>query len=216
MKWQFFSMKLATALLVVLTLACSAEDGEDGAIGPQGPQGEQGSAGSQGEQGEQGPPGADGQDGQDGADGQDGTDGNANVISSGWFEIDTWNTDLPDFKFHRIPDLILTEFQRENDLILVYRRYQPTPAFTQIALLPVTVYDASGAPELSLTSPIQGNGLFIQIQAFDRNVTSEEYLPPETQFRYIIIPADDTTSKHAKDFSKMNYEEVMDHFGIEQ
>lgn len=207
MKWQIFSTKWVGSLLVMLAIACSAEDGEDGVIGPQGPQGEQGAAGPQGAQGEQGPPGADGQDGQDGT---------TNVVSSGWFEIDTWDNDLPDFKFHRIPDLTLSETQIENDLILVYRRYNPAPTLTQVALLPITEYDFTGETVLSLTNRVQGTGLVVQVQAFGRNVASDEYLGPETQFRYFIIPVDATTSKYAPDFSKMSFEEVLDYFGLDQ
>lgn len=191
MRTKRFVFTIIPLALCALLNACSAEDGADGATGPQG---------------EQGLPGADGQNGQDGT---------ANVFSSGWFEIDTWDTDLADFKFHRIPNLNLTEFQIENDLILVYRRYRPTPTLTQVAILPVAVNSASGDLELSLTNRVQGNGLFIQIQAFGRNVAGNEYLPPETQFRYIIIEPDPTSDKNnTPNFFKMSYEEVIAYLGL--
>ncbi len=192
--------RMMSLFLWVLLMACSAEDGAVGPAGPQGPQGEQGI------------PGTDGQDGQDGADGQDGT---ANVFSSGWFEIDPWDTDIPDFKFHRIPGLILSEFQIENNLILIYRRYQPIPTFTSVTLLPLAEYNSSGTLELLLTSRVQGNGLFIQIESYGRNVTNDEYLGPETQFRYIIIEPDPTSDKRPINFSKMQYDEVIKYLGLD-
>lgn len=205
MRTMSSNLKVVAVIFLGILVACSAEDGQDGAIGPQGPQGEQG---PQGPQGDQGPPGSDGQDG------TDGVDGNANLISSGWLEIDTWTTDLPDFKFIRLPDLTLTEFQIENDLILVYRRYQPSPSLLQVELLPVTRYDTGGRVELSITSRIQGNGLHLQIEAIGRDVTADEYLPPETQFRYIIIPADGSSSKNRVNYFKMSYQEVVAYLNL--
>ena len=201
MKTSSMGLKMIGIVLFGLLVACSAEDG---AVGPQGPQGEQG---LQGPQGEQGPAGA---------DGADGIDANSTVISSGWFEINTWDTDLSDFKFHRIPDLILTEFEIENSVFLVYRRYQSTPTFTAINLLPLYVLDVNGDIELAVQNRISGNGLFLQIQAYGRSVASEEYLGPETQFRYMIVEPASTSDKNGRiDFTKMSYEEVVEHLGID-
>ncbi|WP_420601747.1 hypothetical protein [Flagellimonas sp.] len=184
-------------IMFTILSSCSAEDGAVGPAGPQGPQGEQGVPGT---------------DGQDGVDGQD---ANSSVISSGWFQIDTWTTNLPDFKFVRIPDLILTESQIENNVFLMYRRHQPFPTSTIIELLPLVQHDGSGAIELLYKSPIQGNGLFIQIESFGRNVSDNEYLGPETQFRYMIIEPPSTADKrNIVDFSKMSYQEIVEHLGI--
>lgn len=190
--------------LATLIFGCSAEDGEDGAIGPQG---------EQGIQGEQGPPG---EQGPVGADGADGIDANSTVISSGWFEIDTWETDLSNFKFHRIPDLILTDFQIENNVFLVYRRYQQSPSFFTVDLLPFYQLDvANGDIELAIQQLLSGNGMFLQIQAFGRAVASEEYLGPDTQFRYMIIePGSTSDKKKSVDYSKMTYNEVVEYLGI--
>lgn len=209
MKTRNSFSKIMSFLFLTLLVACSAEDGEVGPQGPQGPQGEQGPVGSQGEQGLQG------EQGPTGADGADGIDANSTVISSGWFEINTWDTDLPDLKFHRIPDLILTEFEIENRVFLVYRRYHPSPAITTIELLPLYELSASGDIELAIQNRISGNGLFLQIQSFGRSVTNEEYLGPETQFRYMIVePASTSDKKNSVDFSKMSYQEVVEYFGI--
>lgn len=209
MKTKNFIFWTITMVMFSVLIACSAEDGD---TGPQGPQGEQGLQGPQGEQGDIGPAGTDGVDGVDGADG---IDANSTVISSGWFEINTWDTDLTDFKFHRIPDLILTEFQRENTVVLVYRRYQPVPTITTIDLLPLYMLGTSGNIELVAQNKISGNGLFIQIQSFGRSVVNDEYLGPETQFRYMIIePASTSDKKYSRDFSKMSYEEVVDYLGL--
>ncbi|WP_435622578.1 hypothetical protein [Flagellimonas sp.] len=204
-------MKAKAILLIVIPLVlcsslvgCSAEDGE---TGPQGPQGEQG---LQGEQGPQGQPGV------DGTDGADGQDANSTVISSGWFEIDTWDTDLADFKFHRIPDLILSELERENNVFLIYRRYQPNPSITRIDLLPLYVLDINGSIELAIRNRISGNGLFLQIESYGRSVASDEYLGPETLFRYIIIAPPSTDDKrNPMNYAKMSYEEVIEYLGID-
>lgn len=208
MKAKILLAWLVAFSLGTLMVSCSAEDGD---IGPPGPQGEQGPPGPQGEQG---PPGSDGQDGVNGQDGADGQDGNANVISSGWLEIDMWTTNLPDFKFVRIPDLTLSPSEIDNALILVYRRYQPSPALTQVELLPVILYDASGAVDLAVKSRIQGNGLNLEVEAFGRDVAAEEYLPPETQFRYIIIPGTESSAKNPVDFRNMSYEEVVNYLKL--
>ncbi|MDC6367244.1 MULTISPECIES: collagen-like protein [Flavobacteriaceae] len=200
------TLKLMLMCAMSLLLACSAEDGQDGAIGPQGEQGEQGPTGPQGEQG---PAGADGQDG------VDGIDANSTVISSGWFEINTWDTDLSNFKFHRIPDLILTDFEIENHVFLVYRRYQPSPALTTIELLPLYLLSNTGSMELTIQNRISGNGLFIQVQSYGRNVEAEEYLGPETQFRYMIVGPASTSDKNSGiDLTKMSYKEVVEYLGI--
>ncbi|WP_208103867.1 collagen-like protein [Flagellimonas ochracea] len=200
MKTQSHILIMVAVMFLTLLVSCSAEDGAVGPAGPEGPQGEQGTTGPQGEQG---PAGTDGQD------------ANSTVISSGWFEINTWDTDLSNFKFQRIPDLILSEFQIENDVILVYRRYQTSPTFTSIDLLPLFQLDINGAAELAIQNRISGNGIFIQIEAFGRAVANEEYLGPETQFRYMIIePASTSDKKTVKDFSKMSYQEVVDYLGL--
>ncbi|MEM7381622.1 MAG: collagen-like protein [Bacteroidota bacterium] len=189
--------------LVAFIFGCSAEDGSDGTTGPQG---------EQGIQGEQGPPGEQGPAGTDGADG---IDANSTVISSGWFEIDTWDTDISNFKFHRIPDLILTDFQIENNVFLVYRRYQQSPSFFTVDLLPLYQLDVNGDIELSIQQLLSGNGMFLQIESFGRAVASEEYLGPDTQFRYMIIePASTSDKKKNVDFSKMSYQEVVEYLGI--
>ncbi len=206
MKTKHFIFMVIPLALCALLAGCSAEDGDTGLQGPQGLQGEQGEVGPQGEQG---PAGA------DGADGADGIDANSTVISSGWFEIGTWDTDLSNFKFHRIPDLILTQFEMENHLFLVYRRYQPSPAITTIDLLPLYELDTNGDIELAVQNKISGNGLFLQIESFGRSVTNNEYLGPETQFRYMIVePATTSDKRNSIDFSKMSYQEVVEYFGI--
>ncbi|MEM9650013.1 MAG: hypothetical protein AAF969_16160 [Bacteroidota bacterium] len=201
MKTCSYFIKISLLLIVVFLMACSAEDG---AVGPQGPQG------PQGEQGIQGPVG------NDGTDGIDGIDANSTVISSGWFEINTWDTDLSNFKFQRIPDLILTEFQKENSVILVYRRYQLVPTFNTIDLLPFYELDvANGSIGLAIQSKVSGNGLFLQVQSFGRALVDEEFLGPETQFRYMVIePASTADKSNIPDYSKMTYEEVIELLGI--
>ncbi len=56
-----------------------------------------------------GPVGPAGSDRVDGTNGMDGADGSAEVLYSEWTAIEDWSTDLPDFKYERFPNLILTQ-----------------------------------------------------------------------------------------------------------
>lgn len=192
MKLKIYISRISPFLLLLLFLSCSAEDGQDGL------------------QGEQGPPGIDGQDG------ADGMDGNANVISSDWFGIETWDpTDLPRLKLYRIPDLELTDAQMDNDVFLVYRRYQPSPESTFIDMLPFTSYNTSdGTMRFEYNNYIVPNNMFIEIRSVGVDIPDVRFQPPQTQFRYILIPANNITSKRNMDFTKMSYQEVVDYLGI--
>lgn len=83
-----FAVLLATAMTMSFS-ACEKE----GPAGPTGPQGEQGVAGPKGDKGDQGATGPKGNTGDKGATGPKGAKGdpgNANVISSGWMNLDGW------------------------------------------------------------------------------------------------------------------------------
>ncbi len=216
------TMKLLAFGMLALGISISSctKEGEVGPIGPQGEQGIQGPQGPAGEDGEAlglpGPQGEQGPTGPQGEQGPAGEDGSNNVIYSDWTSIDTWDNDSPMYKWTRFPDRILTQEQLNEAAILVYRKYQPSPANTLRDLMPIDFHNGSGGLDISYRSPIQGNGIMLSITSYGRNITTEEYKGPNTEFRYIIIPGGLPAAEGKRqNFSKMSYEEVMDHFGLE-
>lgn len=177
----------------IILLSCSAEDGEPG---PQGPQGEQGEVGAQGEQGPQGP------------------EGNSNVVSSEWFGIETWERDTPLIKLQTI--LELTDSQLESGVILIYRRQQTSSTGgVTIRMLPIIFTNSRLGYSVETWWFTTDNSLKIVIEAEGRDVAPDTYLPPETQFRYIIIEPPSTSDKDTMvNFSKMSYEEVIGYLGL--
>lgn len=159
---------------------------EDGEIGPQGPQGEQGEQGLQGEP------------------------GNSNVIASEWFGIETWEDDRPFVKLQTV--LELTNAQLERAVILVYQKNEQTPGFGFINMLPT----ASARTRTRIN--ILENQLQIVVETLTSGVAipSNEYLPPEIQFRYVILEPPSTADKGTRvNFSKMSYQEVIEYLGID-
>ncbi|SHG30052.1 collagen-like protein [Flagellimonas flava] len=173
--------------LVIVTCLILGCSGEDGEIGPEGPQGEQGEQGLQGEP------------------------GNSNVIASEWFGIETWEDDRPFGKLH--PILELTNAQLERAVILVYRKDTYSPGFSLINMLPTETVRT----RTRINIPVPENQLEIIVESLsnDFEVPSNEYLPPEIQFRYVILEPPSTSGKvPSVDFSKMTYEEVVDYLGL--
>lgn len=181
--------------------------GCEGPSGPEGPQGSQGLQGEQGQQGEQGPPGDDGQDG------EDGEDGNANVIWSEWTSIDSWDLkDDPRQKGVRFPDTILPQEVIHSGVLIVYRKYNPNPSITRIEPLPLQLLNAAGEIVVHYKFNITGNGIFLNIYSFGRDITNDEYKGPVVEFRYVLIPPG-TAAKMPSGFFE-NYEAVKDLYGI--
>ncbi len=166
----------------IILLSCNAEDGEPG---PQGPQGEQG---IRGEQGPQGP------------------EGNSNVIASEWFGIETWEDNRRTIKRQTI--LELTNAQLERAVIIIYRKNDYAPGFSNVDMLPTgrVIRTWINIPENQLQIVVESDGI---------DIPSDEYLPPEIEFRYIIIEPPSTTGKDTMvNFSKMSYQEVVDYLGL--
>lgn len=183
------------------------QQGPQGAQGEQGPPGEDGADGAAANQGEQGPKGDSGQNGQDGADGQDGTDGedgNANVISSDWIRVLSadWEgvgTMVMTFEI-AVPDL--SQEIADTGVILVYNDWN-----NRIQLL---TYQYPG--QLTLSYFIEAQS--ITLQSFFSNGSNTVGLV-SMDFRYILIPSNTAAGKSEVDYSKMSYEEVINHFGLE-
>lgn len=208
-------MKVYTKLLLICGLmvsfstnnACSPEDGQDGVMGPQGIAG------------------------QDGADGQDGNanvqTGTVDLVNEDWLWQGsyTFNHQAGGFSsswFTRYADLDIPEIDADidqNGVVLVYFKaslnggWQPLPfLFTSF-----------------------GNGYFTHI-VYETSVENirlhyfwtenkgatpgglATYEIADHSFKYVIIEgtAVGKNSSYSKtDFSKMTYEEVMDHFGLD-
>ena len=192
------------ALGAIVVLSCSAEDGEDGVIGPQGPQGEQGLPG---------------QDGADGQDGEDGEDGNANVIASEWFGPVGQSQESNGYTVYAEFDKALDGIDPEvfeTGTVLVYARFsnfvEEVWPLGYSAILPLTI--SGGTTDHHFTYYFSPDNLKIRY----RRDPVQEFISfsPDSRFRYVVIPAGSTSSKiNPVDFTKMSYEEAMDHLGLE-
>jgi len=155
--------------------------------------------------GDVGPQGVQGDAGQDGVDGIDGEDGNANIMYSDWFTVSS--TDWSGIGGPRItfvksaPEI--TQRILDTGVILVYHRFEG-----KTRQLPYT-FIAGG---LNLSYFIELDTL--NIEGFNLSSANVGIVLP-FEFRYIILPAGVSISgKGGIDFTKMTYEEVMDHFGL--
>ncbi|MCR9226693.1 MAG: hypothetical protein NXH90_04630 [Flavobacteriaceae bacterium] len=189
-----FILNLKTILIVVLGvvfIGCSGEDGQDGTMGAQG---EQGPIGPQGQQGEQGPTGGQGEPGED---------GNANVIASPWFPEQFSNNPVSYDQFH-IEDEAFTSEILNSGTVLVYGR-------DGVSTVPIPVVFSNQSYYFVLPDTL-GEIIFIA-RSVDNSLITFGVL---TDFRYVIIPANNTTTKNGNiiNFNKMSYYEVMDHFGL--
>ncbi len=197
---RFFSMLFITSLLI----ACSADDGDDGAIGPQGPQGEQGPPGAQGEPGE---------DGQDGEQGEQGETGSANVIYSDWILADYLNPNAVSTNVMGLATLSESEFDIVNDLVLVYAGNNIFSASYEIFQLPYT-HNGNLVFGFGIFGDGDGNSsLQVRVRTIDGSNSNFTFID---YYRYIIIPGGVPVSGKSSslDYSKMTYEEILDHFNI--
>lgn len=187
-KMKFTKRFFSVLFIASLMMACSKDDGNDGAVGPQGAQGEQGPAGAQGESGE------------------DGETGTANVIYSDWivsgFEDDIMSTSST----FEIDAPLLTDEIINNGVILVYGR---TPSI--VYPLPATFPNTQEAYYIRI--PVSGGTLQVRVRTLDGSDVGGTIFD---EYRYILIPGGTSAGKSAasKDYSKMTYEEIVEHFNI--
>ena len=191
MKTSLFIKTTIIILLASLFIGCSAEDGEQGPTGPQGAQGEQGPQGAQGEQGPTGP------------QGEPGEDGNANVIASEWIPEQFSNNIVSYTQFY-IEDEAFTSDILNSGTVLVYGR-------DGASVVPIPVFFNNQTYYFVLPETL-GEIIFVA-RSVDNSTTAFTIF---TDFRYVIIPASNTTTKNGQtiNFNKMTYYEVMDHFGL--
>ena len=215
-KTHFFKVLFYLAIASLTLVACSPEDGEDGAIGPQGPQGEQGPQGPQGE------PGQDGAEGAQGEQGEQGEPGTANVIYSDWIDSEFDDDIFTTSASFSIDAPLMTEDIIDEGVILVYGRSFPAPVTndTDVYALPV-VFGAARQQSYYYRAETTGQ-LDIVVVA---NEEGEPVGNPFFEvFRYVLIPGgqptddsnpgDVTTKREALDYTKMTYEEILEHFNI--
>ncbi len=197
MKKLFFSTKVfLTAFLAIALVSCSAEDGSDGATGPQGPAG------------------------QNGIDGVDGEDGNANVIDIGWFTPPSYSLTVNfgiNYIEHDEPIDEITQEVVENGVVLIYGKLNGYNSsiwpYDQIAQLPITLTYQNGVTMTDVwTAIVSESNLRIRFVNDDNFYSS---ISTSHSFRCIIIPSSKTSKNSSINFSKMSYEEVIDHFGLE-
>ncbi len=235
------TLKLFVKVLVLFALiavSCS-KDGTEGPMGPQGPQGEtgvQGAKGDPGEIGPEGPQGSQGDAGEDGTDGKDGTngeDGNANVsvgtvvlTNADWLWNSSYSfsygTGTTTIFFTRYVNLNVPEIDAKIDdtgLVLVYFKptasggWQPLPfQFPSFG----NDYDTHIVYETSV-----GNIRFHYFwRANQGTVPSglDSYTIGNYPIKYVIIEGNliaKSPDNSNLDFKKMSYEEIMDHFNLE-
>lgn len=206
---------LLIGLFGLLFIACS-KDGEQGNTGAQGIQGESGVKGADGQDGEQGlsgEDGADGADGQNGTDGTQGETGTANVIYSEWFTNTFPEAPIADdnaFSVVNVPEL--TEEIKNSGLILVYARRLSGPDSFSVRQLPIIIFEPVNE-HYYFDYNSTNNNLVIRLRTTDgTNINSFVY----KEYRYVIVPGGiPAGGKSSLDYSKMSYEEVAVHFGIE-
>ncbi|MEP2056990.1 MAG: hypothetical protein ABJJ05_04250 [Maribacter litoralis] len=235
MKTTSILIKCVILIFAISFISCS-KDGDIGPIGPQGEQGiqgeqgEQGPAGEdgealgvpgpQGEQGETGATGPAGEDGTDGTNGTDGEDGNANVIASDWFGPDAQYFETNGYtkyaEFEKIVTEVDTEFFNKGTL-LVYAKFdnyvEEVWPSDHISLLPLQI--SGGTTEHIYTAYAAIGAIKIRYRREGEFVPETYTISVSSQFRYVLIPQATTGKKQQIDFSKMTYEEVMDHLGLE-
>lgn len=207
---------LLISLFGLLFIACS-KDGEQGNTGAQGIQGESGVKGADGQDGEQGlsgEDGADGADGQNGTDGTQGETGTTNVIYSEWFpsqfpdDIVGGNYSFP------INTPELTEEILATGVVLVYSRRINLGGIPVVRQLPITIFESVQQSYHTQILIDDNISISFVVRSIDGSPVGST---PYDSFRYVLVPGGIPSSgkSNAIDFTKMTYEEVAAHFGIE-
>lgn len=198
MKLLLQNIKVPVFALFILLSACSKE-------------GDPGPAGKDGLKGDQGIPG------EAGEDGEDGEDGTNNIVYSDWF-APVWGlygSDDGANKSMRIPDLILSDADISKNVVLVYRKFEPSATNRVIFLLPQVYVNPDGTINTKYETYIQGNGVVVRAQSYGADLLTE-YIDERNEFRYVIIPVEDVGAggKTSSPVDFNNYEEVKNYFNI--
>ena len=171
-----------------------------------------------GDKGDPGINGVDGIAGQNGTNGANGTDGNANVIASGWTDINfsaSW--DGNDEASFVIADENITEEVVDTYALLGFTRFSSSSSTS-----------ASAMPFISLGQQYEIHnamrvGNYV-VNAFVNDEIARPVPPTNHQVRYVLIAPSSTTGKSSTPSLEQmksdgvnvnNYKEVMDYFGLE-
>jgi len=196
MKTMKFTKQVCSLLFISsLLFACSKDDGQDGATGPAGPQGEQGVAG------------------QDGAQGEQGDTGTANVIYSDWIPSEFSGMAAASTAEQLLVSLSVVEFNLNTDIVLVYGRRSINALLFDVHPLPFTLPSQNEQYRYRLS---QGNG-FTALRASHTNLAGGvNIFTFFSDYKYVVIPGGISSSGKvsSKDYSKMTYEEIVEHFNI--
>ena len=146
--------------------------------------------------------GATGPAGPAGADGADGIDGNANVIASDWFNA-TWptNTSATYATFtHDAPEL--TQDILDSGVILVYMKTS-----NAVYPLPISFIGDSNPKEYDFWANLGSIRIWF---------TAESAITPSStkQFRYVIIPSNNTAARGTSTVDVNDYYAVCEYYGI--
>jgi len=159
--------------------------------------------------GEDGSDGIDGMDGATGPQGAPGVDGNANVIASPWIPAQ-FSTTLAISSYFSYDDERLNSEISDTAVFLVYGRKFTFSTSDIIIELPVTFNQKSYYYKVFAH---QGS-IFFRAQSVDQ--TTPYNFNDFSEFRFVIIPANEISSKSTgRDFHKMTYEEVVDYLNLE-
>lgn len=179
------SILKAYPILLVLAFLMGSCSGEDGKDGATGPEGPQGEAGT------------------------DGIDGNANVTTSPWIPS-TFNSSIAASVSFSYDDPQFSTLSTDTTVFLVYGRRNAIGTTDIITSLPVVIGQKSYFFEVYAH---QGK-IYFRGRSVDPSNTLYTFNDFEA-YRYVIIPANVMAKQAHPDFKKMDYEEVMDYFGLE-
>lgn len=182
--YYFFTVILA----IMVAISISACEGPTGPDGAQGPQGEQGPEGAQGPQGEP---------------------GTANVIYSGWMDLE-WNlSDEATYKTMLIEDENATGDFRDTGTILMFYKFTDSGGTTAIFLMPfvdeTTRFDY-------LLAVNEGAGIEGIAVRYYRTSGTDPLPELDGQIRYILIPGGVPAKIPANFFE--DYDAVKEYYGI--
>lgn len=191
----FQNFKVTALALFILLSACSKE-------------GDPGPTGQDGLKGDQGIPGEPGEDGEDGTN---------TIVYSDWF-APIWGHYVSDDganKSMRIPDLILSDADISKNVVLVYRKFEPSATNRVIFLLPQVYINPDGSIHTKYETYIQGNGVIVRAQSYGTDLLTE-YIDERNEFRYVIIPVEDAGvgGRMTSPIDFDNYEVVKSYYNI--
>jgi len=163
-----------------------------------------------GPSGKDGTNGVDGIDGKDGKDDEDGKDGNANVFSSEWINLNSWDEITFSYSYHTIPAPEVTEDIINSGVVLVYVQLLSDAGNTR--MLPVSFF--YGLYIHYFDFMIQPNSVIVY---FENSGSGGTPATSGNLARYVVIPSSALSAKHMdkESVQKMSYEEVSQVFDIQ-